>query len=157
MKKKEFILIVLIILTGIILSLFLRIKNRDMYFYPSYIPAEYKEVKPENDVISGSLGIGFVTEFENNGKKILITTYKEPYDIKKTCSQGNIGNYSDVTLYKLNEIDICSYVYQEDNLISKQYYLLKRNKLVRIYEENQPFLNKDLINKIILSLSGKYK
>jgi len=157
MKKKDLILSVLIILIAIIISFFLRMRSRDIYFYPSYIPQDYKEVKPENDVIAGSLGIGFVTKFESKDKEVLITTYKESRDIKQICGKGDVGDFTNVELYKIDNIDICSYNYQKDDLISKQYYLLKKNKLIRIYEKSQPYLNKDEINKIILSLSVKYR
>jgi len=157
-RKNNIIVQVFVVVIGILLMSWIWMEKRDTYYYPSSIPDGYSYVQPENDVIEGAFGIGFIVDVSNEKHRIRITTYKQPSKDKQLdmiCGKEGLEGYSDIQVLMLNKKRICSYTYTNGSNISKKYYLILGNKLVSISENDEPFVTNEEIYKMISSLEVK--
>lgn len=153
-KLKNLLLASALVLLVIALPTFLseRSKKADTYFVPSYIPAGYEKINLENDVVfTESTGIGFAVAYANGNKTIRITTYKKTVEFKESCQKGDRGNFTKVKLYDFDGMEACTYTYQDETQQNKHYYLVKDDHMVRIYQEGEPYLPEEEIEKMISS------
>jgi len=152
MKNIFYILFFIVIFFAIT---FVRRQKRDIYFIPSYVPDGYVLEELDNNVVSGSMGLGYMIKFQNGLQNSLeITTYKEPIEYMDTCKNGDIGKFRNVKIIAENGIDLCSYEYV-DVYTNRQYYLNRDGKTVRIID-NGFSLNQETVIKMVNSLTKKY-